>query len=228
MTAFILKLVVKTTFWLAFMAALLFVPAGNWRWPEGWAFIAIFTLGSIAFVAWLLKRDPALLASRMGPLMREGQPLWDRIFLATFVTGWCVWIALMALDAQRWRTSHMPVWLEIAGGLLIIAGFAAVMPVFGANSFAAPTVQVQTERGQHVIDTGPYALVRHPMYAASILYLLGMPLLLGSWFGLIGSAIFVLGMSWRATREERTLRHDLAGYGDYMARVRWRLVPYVW
>ncbi|HLJ51864.1 MAG TPA: isoprenylcysteine carboxylmethyltransferase family protein, partial [Rhizomicrobium sp.] len=130
--------------------------------------------------------------------------------------------------AKRWQTSHVPAAVEVLGGLLILIGFAATVPVFRANSFAAPVVRVQEERGQRVIDSGPYALVRHPMYAAALLYLLGVPLLLGSWYGLIGTALIALGISWRAVKEENVLRHELAGYGEYMTRVRWRLVPYVW
>ncbi len=224
----LLKIAVQTTAWIGVMALWLFLPAGNWRWPQGWAFIAIFALGSAAFVAWLLKRDPALLASRMDVTARKDQPWWDRLFLFGFIAFWFLWLAFMAAETQRWHWSAMPAWLDAVGGLLIAAGFAATMPVFAANSFAAPVVTVQGERGQRVIDSGPYAVVRHPMYAAAALYLAGMPLLLGSWFGLIGTAVFLIGVSWRAIGEERTLKRELPGYGDYMARVRWRLVPYVW
>ena len=224
----IFKIVVQSSAWIGFMALWLFLPAGNWFWPQGWAFIAIFSIGSAAFVAWLIKRDPALLASRMDVSARKDQPWWDRLFLFGFIAFWFLWLAFMAVDAQRWHWSHMPLWLEVTGGLLIVAGFAAVMPVFAANSFAAPVLTVQGERGQRVIDSGPYALVRHPMYAVSALYLVGMPLLLGSWLGLIGTATLLIGVSFRAVGEERKLARELPGYGDYMARVRWRLVPYVW
>jgi protein-S-isoprenylcysteine O-methyltransferase Ste14 len=224
----ILRIFVQTTAWLGVMAAVLFLAAGNWLWPEGWAFIVIFAVGSAAFVAWLLKRDPALLASRMDLSARKNQPWWDRLFLLVFIGFWFVWLAFMAADAQRWHRSHMPVWLEAAGAVLIVAGFAATMPVFAANSFAAPAIEVQEQRGQRVIDSGPYALVRHPMYAAASLYLIGLPLLFGSWFGLIGTAVFLIGVSWRAVGEERTLTRELPGYADYMNRVRWRLVPHVW
>lgn len=223
-----LKIAVQTTVWIGFMALWLFLPAGNWGWVQGWAFIAIFTFGSIAFVAWLIKRDPALLASRMDVTARRDQPWWDRLFLFGFIAFWFLWLAFMAAETQRWHWSRMPAWLEVVGGLLIVAGFAATMPVFAANSFAAPVLTVQGERGQRVIESGPYALVRHPMYAASALYLIGMPLLLGSWLGLVGTAAFLIGVSFRAVGEERKLAHELPGYGDYMARVRWRLVPYVW
>jgi protein-S-isoprenylcysteine O-methyltransferase Ste14 len=222
------RLVVQSSAWICFMGVLLFWPAGNWLWPEAWAFLAIFTICSILFCVWLWNSDRDLLMARMGSLVQKDQSNWDKAFMASIVVLWNVWLVFMALDAQRWRTSHVPVAIEVAGGVLILLGFAATVPVFRANSFAAPVVRVQEERGQRVIDTGPYALVRHPMYAAALLYLLGVPLLLGSWYGLIGTAIIALGISWRAVKEEGVLRNDLAGYGEYMTRVRYRLVPYVW
>ncbi|MBS0472677.1 MAG: isoprenylcysteine carboxylmethyltransferase family protein [Proteobacteria bacterium] len=223
----LLKIFVQTALWLGAMALPLFLGAGRWDWPEGWAFIAIFGIGSAVFVAWLLPRDPALLASRMDVSARADQPWWDKLFLFGFILFWFVWLAFMAADAQRWHWSRVPLWLEIVGGLLVIAGFSATVPVFAANSFAAPVVEVQTERQQRVIDTGPYALVRHPMYAASALYLTGLPLMFGSWYGLIGTAAFLIGVSIRALGEERKLARELPGYAAYMTRVRWRLLPYV-
>jgi protein-S-isoprenylcysteine O-methyltransferase Ste14 len=101
--------------------------------------------------------------------MQRSQAVWDKIFLAVFICPWCGWLVFMALDAQRWQKSLLPVWLEVIGGILIVTGFAAVVPVFAANTFAAPVVRIQSERNQRVIDTGPYALVRHPMYAAALL-----------------------------------------------------------
>ena len=164
----------------------------------------------------------------MHPLARDGQPWWDRLFLVGFIAFWFVWLAFMGADAARFHWSQMPPWLGILGALLVITGFAATMPVFAANSFAAPSVTLQSGRGQHVIDSGPYALVRHPMYAAAMLYLVGLPLMLGSWYGLIGSAAFIVGVSFRAVGEERKLARELPGYAEYMTRVPWRLVPYLW
>ena len=226
--ALLARFVTRTTLWLAFMGVLLFAAAGRWRWPQGWAFMAIFAVGSIAFGAWLLRRDPALLAARLGPLLQRGQPLWDRVFLLVFVSLWCAWLVVMALDAQRWRTSHVPAWLNVVGGALVIAGFVATALVLRENSFAAPVVRVQAERNQRVIDTGPYAVVRHPMYASAILYLVGMPLLLGSWYGLLGVPLMITGMAPRAVAEERLLERELPGYAEYAKRVRYRLVPGVW
>jgi protein-S-isoprenylcysteine O-methyltransferase Ste14 len=222
------RLVVRSVAWLAIMALLLFVPAGNWRWLQAWAFLAIFAAGSAVFSGWLLRRDPDLLASRLGPLVQRGQPIWDRIFLVTFILVWCGWLVLMGLDAQRWRTSAMPVPLNVLGAVLVIAGFLATLWVFRENTFAAPVVRVQAERAHRVIDTGPYSVVRHPMYASALLYLIGMPLLLGSWYGLLLVPLFVLGMAPRAVFEERLLERNLPGYADYMSRVRYRLIPGIW
>jgi protein-S-isoprenylcysteine O-methyltransferase Ste14 len=210
------------------MAQLLFYPAGNWHWPHAWVLLAIFALGSAGFGAWLVRRDPALLASRLGPLLQRGQPLWDKVFLLTFVLIWSAWLALMAVDAQRWHTSDLPLWLNVVGGTLLVVGFFATVLVFRENSFAAPVIRVQSERGQRVIDTGPYAVVRHPMYAAAILYLIGIPLLLGSWLGLMLVPLMIAGMAPRAVFEERLLRRELQGYDDYTTRVRYRLIPGVW
>ena len=224
----LVRLVAQTSGWLGLMGALLFWAAGNWRWAQAWAYLAIFAFGSVAFSIWLMPRDPALLASRLGPLTQPGQPVWDKIFLILFVGLWLAWLVLMGLDAQRWRTSHMPVWLNVFGGLLVVAGFWATMLVFRENSFAAPVVRVQEERKQRVIDSVPYAFVRHPMYASALLYLIGMPLLLGSWYGLLMVPLFIVGLAPRAIFEERLLKRDLPGYADYMKIVRYRLIPGLW
>jgi protein-S-isoprenylcysteine O-methyltransferase Ste14 len=223
----LVRLIVQTTVWLAIMGLLLFWPAGNWAWPEAWAFLGIFAAGSALFCGWLLGFDPALLEQRLGSLIQKDQPLWDRLFMSAVVVGWCAWLVAMALDV-RWHGAQVPIWVEVVGGVLIVAGFSATVPVFRANSFAAPVVRVQSERQQRVIDSGPYALVRHPMYAAAMPYLIGIPLLLGSLYGLIGSALIAIAIARRAVGEEQLLKKDLTGYADYMAKVRYRLVPYVW
>jgi protein-S-isoprenylcysteine O-methyltransferase Ste14 len=222
------RFVFKTGAWLASTALLLFLAAGNWLWAQAWAFLAIFAVGSFGFGVWLSRRDPGLLASRLGPLVQRGQPLWDKIFLHAFIVVWCGWLVLMALDAQRWHSSEVPLVLNVGGGALVVAGFLATLRVFRENSFAAPVVRVQAERAQRVIDTGPYSIVRHPMYASAVLYLVGMPLLLGSWWGLLIVPLMVLAIAPRAVFEERLLKQELPGYADYMKRVRYRLVPGVW
>ena len=222
------RLVTQSSAWIILMGVLLFGTAGNWLWPQGWAFLAIFSIGSILFCTWLWRRDPSLLLSRFQPVVQKGQSRWDQIFVSCAILVWNLWLVLMALDAQRWRTWQMPLWLEMLGGALICAGFAATMPVFAANSFAAPAVRVQEERGHHLIDTGPYARVRHPMYASALFYVVGVPLLLGSWLGLLVVPLLFAGLAPRIVREENLLVRELPGYADYMTRVRWRLLPYIW
>lgn len=224
-----LRTALQSAWWIGSMGVCLFLGAGNWMWPQAWAFMAIYFFGSLGFAAYYAKRDPALLQSRMEPLKDKGAPLWDRVFLLTFVAIWYLWLVFMGLDAQRWHLSApMPLAVNIIGGLLIVVGFLMTLAVFNANSFAEPTVRLQSDRGQHVIDTGPYAMVRHPMYAAAILYLFGMPLLLGSAWGLLAPPLFIVAVSLRAIGEENKLSRELPGYRDYMNRVRYRLIPGVW
>ena len=224
-----LRTAIQSALWIASMGACLLLGAGNWMWPQAWAFMAIYFFGSLGFAAYYVTRDPALLQSRMEPLKDKGAPWWDRVFLLTFVAIWYLWLVFMGADTQRWHlTAPMPVAENVLGGALIVTGFLMTVSVFNANSFAEPTVRLQSDRGQHVIDTGPYAIVRHPMYAAAILYLFGMPLLLGSRWGLLVPPLFIVAVSLRAIGEENKLARELPGYRDYMTRVRYRLVPGVW
>jgi protein-S-isoprenylcysteine O-methyltransferase Ste14 len=214
--------------WLAFTSLFVFVPAGDWRWPAGWVFVAEFSIASYAMTFWLARRDPGLLAERLkSPIQREQRP-WDRLFMLAAMILFYGWMVLMALDARRYGWSRMPRALQVAGAIIIPLGFLMVCRVFAENSFAAPVVKIQAARGQRVISTGPYALVRHPMYASAMVYMTGMPLLLGSWWGLAALPFLVIGLSARVIGEERALRAGLAGYGDYADRVRYRLVPLVW
>ena len=146
-TKLAVQLFLRSFLWFGLMAVALFAAAGDWTWPQGWAFIAIFVAGSIVFSLWLMRRDPALLASRL-TINQKGTAGWDRLFLSVFIALWFVWLTVMALDARRFELSHMPLWLNVVGGVLIVLGFLATMPVFFANSFAAPVVRIQEERGQ--------------------------------------------------------------------------------
>jgi len=224
----LLRLVLQTGFWLLIMGAMLFLGAGTIDWPQGWAFVVLFALLSAAFGAVGIRRYPGLLEARLGGLNQPGQPLWDKFFTGIFLLVWLAWLALMGADAQRWNLSQMPPALNMLGAVVTVLGFLVTARVLMENSFAAPVVRVQRERGQHVIDTGPYALVRHPMYATALLFLSGMPLLLGSWLGFIGVVLIFLGMASRSVAEENLLRRELPSYAGYMQKVRYRLIPYIW
>lgn len=222
------SLVIKTLIWLAVMAALMFVPAGTIWWPQAWVFLVELAVSGLLISGWLYVHDPALLAQRMASPVQREQPAWDRIFMICVLVSFCAWLAVMGLDAVRFRASRVPVWAQGVGAVAILVSQYVFWLVFRANSYAAPVVKVQTERGHAIATTGPYALVRHPMYAGAILLLIGIPLLLGSWYGLALAPVLVVGFAIRAVLEERTLQAQLPGYADYAARVRYRFVPLIW
>lgn len=207
---------------------LLFGAAGTFRWPEAWIFIVIFNIGTQATGFWLAKNDPALLAERMKTPADRGQKPRDRIGMAGLFVVTVAWIILMALDARRFGWSHVPVWLEAIGALLIAFAFYAWIGVLRANSFASARVRLQPEREQTVASTGPYAIVRHPMYSYTLLFLLGVPLLLGSFWAVPAAVIFVAMLVARTLGEEKMLNEGLPGYREYATRVRYRMVPGVW
>ena len=222
------KLIIQTTLSFVIMAALLFVPAGTLAWPQAWVFLIEMAGSSIALCAWLYIHDPALLAQRMSSPVQRDQPRWDRIFLIGLMAYFVIWLAVMGLDAVRLRWSHVPTWAQVAGALALLWTNYVFWRVFRANSFAAPVVKIQQERGHYIVTDGPYAIVRHPMYAGAVGLALGTPLLLGSWIGLALGFIMTGAFGYRAVREEATLAAQLPDYADYAARVRYRLVPLVW
>jgi protein-S-isoprenylcysteine O-methyltransferase Ste14 len=224
----VLRLIVVFAIFLAAMAALLFWPAGTFDWPGAWVFLAEMGGIGMAMSLWLLRYDPALFRERMGMPWQKAQVAGDKLFMTALQFAWCGWVVLMGFDARRWQLSHVPVWLSVLGAVLIALGFGVIWLTFRVNSFAAPVVKIQRERGQRIVTTGPYRIVRHPMYAGGALYLIGMPLLLGSWLGLVLVPLFLWGLSTRIALEERTLRGEFPDYADYAARVRFRLIPYLW
>ena len=217
----------QTFAWILAFAVLLFVPAGTLHWPAAWVFLIFMVASGIGFGGWLAKRSPELLAERMRAPIRTDQPKADKAFLAVFLVVNVAWLVLIGLD-ERFRLSGMPVGLQAFGLLLLIASSAFIAWVFAENSFAAAVVRVQSERGHHVISTGPYAFVRHPMYSGAVLYFAAIALQLGSWWGLVLSPVFFALFSVRADLEERELAHGLPGYAGYLTRVRYRLVPGLW
>lgn len=222
------RMLLRTGFWLAGIGVLLFVPAGTLDWPAAWLLLAIGAASGLGFGLWLARSDPELLASRLGPLFQPGQRTGDKVLIAGAIAGMCVWFVVMGLDAGRYRYSLVPLPLQAAGVLAIAACMYVAYLTMRENTFAAPVVRVQAERGHKVIDTGPYAVVRHPMYAGAILYFVGVPLLLGSWLGLALAPMLALLFAVRIVLEERTLSAGLPGYAEYTTRVRWRLLPGVW
>jgi protein-S-isoprenylcysteine O-methyltransferase Ste14 len=213
--------------WLAVFAALLFVPAGTLRWPGAWAFLGLMAAATAWGFSWLARHDPELLAERMRPPFQPGQPRADKLLMGAFLPLWLGWYVLMGFD-RRFGWSSVPAVVQGLGFVLLCAGLWLSWLVLKENSYAAPVVKLQTERGHKVVSTGPYALVRHPLYGSVILFALGIPLLLGSWWGLAVSPTLIVVLGIRAVLEERLLKDNLEGYADYAERVHYRFVPRIW
>ncbi len=205
----------------------LFLAAGTIAWPAGWIFLILFFTFTTALTFWLLRHNPGLLRERM-TMFKPDQKAWDKVWFALTEVVFIIWLILMPLDAVRFHWSQMPVWLQVAGTIVLLCSFPLFFATFRENSYLSPMVRIQQDRGQTVVSTGPYHYVRHPMYAAVLLFLLGTALLLGSWYGLLWGLILVGMIAGRAVLEERTLREELQGYDDYMAHVKYRLIPYIW
>ena len=207
------------------MALLLFVPAGTLHYWQAWAYLAIFAGVSALTTLDLIRTDPALLERRMrGGPTAEKQPM-QKVIMLSMSIGFIALLVVPALD-HRFGWSAVPLGGAVTGDVLVSLGFYLIFLVYRENTFTSATIEVA--ENQKVISTGPYARVRHPMYASAMLYLLGTPLALGSYWGLVPVVAMMPFLVWRLLAEERFLARNLAGYTDYQKRVHHRLVPFVW
>jgi protein-S-isoprenylcysteine O-methyltransferase Ste14 len=203
----------------------LFVSAGTLRYWQAWLYLAVYFAASIAITVYLMKRDPALLARRMsGGPFAEKEPA-QKIIMALTSVGFIALNVVPALD-HRSGWSYLSVYAVLLGNLLVLLGWLGIYFVFRENSFAASTIQ--TSADQRVISTGPYAWVRHPMYAAALVMLLGISPALGSWWGLLILLAILPALIWRLLNEERFLARNLPGYVEYQRTVHYRLIPLIW
>src|SRR5262245_60492622 len=210
----------SSLFGIVGLAALLFIPAWTLDYWQAWLFMAVFVCTSGAITVYLAIRDPKLLERRMnvGP-RAEKEPA----HLATL--GFIVTIVFPVLD-HRFGWSAVPASVSVLGDALIALAFLFIFFVFRQNSYGASTIQIA--EGQTVISTGPYAFVRHPMYAGALVMLIGTPLALGSWWGLFAVLLILPVLIWRLLDEERFLRQNLSGYAEYQTKVKYRLLPFIW
>lgn len=206
-------------------AILIFLPAGTLDYWQGWAFIVVFMGSADAIGIYLTLKDPALLERRkkVGPAAETSRA--QKAIMTLAIVGFLAMIAFSGFD-RRFGWSQVPALVAIAGDVLVALGFLIHIFVFRENSYGAATVQ--TFEGQKVISTGPYALVRHPMYGGVLIMVLGVPLALASWWGLAFLALTISVLIWRILDEERLLKQDLSGYLGYTRKVHYRLVPYLW
>src|SRR5215831_7174553 len=207
------------------MGLLLFVPAGTVRYWQAWVYLSIFTGASVFTTVYLMRKDRALLERRMsGGPTAEKRTTQKFIMLCTSI-GFIALLVVPAFD-HRFGWSTVPLGAVVAGDVLVAIGVYLISLVYRENTFTSATIEVA--ENQKVISTGPYAVVRHPMYASGSLYLLGTPLALGSYWGFVPIAAMMPFLIWRLLDEEHFLARNLRGYTEYQKRVHHRLVPFVW
>jgi protein-S-isoprenylcysteine O-methyltransferase Ste14 len=221
----VMRTLKTTIIGLVVFGALIFGPAGTFTYWQGWAFIIVFSLSTTVIGVYLALKDPALLERRVkvGPAA-ETRPAQKVIISLSFVAFFMLMV-VSVLD-HRFGWSPVPVWLSVLGNALVALGLMIDLCVFRENSYGASTIERM--EGQKVIITGPYALVRHPMYVGVLIMVFGVPLALGSWWGLLIVLATIPILALRILDEEKMLRDQLDGYEAYARDVRYRLVPGLW
>jgi protein-S-isoprenylcysteine O-methyltransferase Ste14 len=219
------RLTASSILGLIALGVILFLPAGTLNYWQAWVFIAAFTVATIVPTIYLYRTDPAALQRRMhaGP-RAETRPAQKIIITASFVDAFLM-MAFSAFD-HRMGWSTVPAWVCLLGNVLVAAGLGIAMVVIAQNGYAASTVRVET--GQRVVSSGVYRFIRHPMYVGNLTMMVGIPLALGSYWGLSFVIPSVAVIVFRILDEEKLLTEELAGYREYTQRVRYRLMPNVW
>lgn len=211
---------------IAIMGAILFVSAGSIAWLNAWAFLGI-SLAAISIGGlWVLRKNPDVINER--GRMAENTKSWDKVIGALYMVMLLALFVVAGLDAARFAWSTMPISVSIVG----VIGFGLAMLLIYwtmlGNPYLSTFVRIQDDRGHRAVTTGPYRLVRHPMYVGIILYTLCISLILGSWYSLIPGGLIVIIFIVRTALEDQTLKQELPGYREYAERVRYRLVPGIW
>lgn len=208
------------------VGALLFVPAGRIDWQLGWLFLAVSTVVTIISALWLRRVNPEIFAARRR--IQPGTKGWDFVVLNILFAAIFAVFVVAGMDAGRYRWSDLAWPTVVAGYFLYLSGFAGMTWAQGVNRHFEPGVRIQADRSHHVIDTGPYRIVRHPGYAAAILLFVGMALTLGSLWALLPVAVIAVDLIVRTALEDATLQRELPGYLEFTRRTRYRLLPGVW
>jgi protein-S-isoprenylcysteine O-methyltransferase Ste14 len=214
---------------LVIFPALVLGLGGNWLWPEGWLFGLWFSAMVLASMIYGFIKDPALMAERSKSPGSDNQKPWDKYMLTVIYLLALLWLVIMPLDAERFKWSpNFPLWLEGLGGLMLLVALYFIQSATMANTYLSTLVRIQNERKQHVISSGVYGFVRHPLYLGTTLMNFGAALLLGSVAGLAIGLIGTILVIIRILGEEKMLADELEGYEEYKKKVKFRLFPYLW
>ena len=218
----LLNAIIKFTVGLVLIGALLFLPAWTFNYPGAWLFLALLFVPMLIMGTVLYIKAPDLLQKRLNVKEKEKT---QRGIIALSGLIFPVGFVLSALDFQ-FGLSSVPLWLVIVASVAFLLGYAMYAEVMRENAYLSRTVEVQ--EGQSVISTGLYGIVRHPMYLATLLMFLPLPLILGSFWGLIPFSLYLVVIIVRISNEEKILADGLEGYSEYMKKVRYRIIPFIW
>jgi protein-S-isoprenylcysteine O-methyltransferase Ste14 len=223
------KVIAGVVFNVALYALLLFVPAGTLHWWRAWVFLAVTVVVMALAVFSILPDNADLFSQRAKGIIQKGQPLWDRVLVILLVVSYVGQIVFTPLDVFRFHLLPKPSGLVSFFGLaLYVAGWWIMTLAMTVNPFAVPVVRLQEERQQRVIDTGVYAVVRHPMYTGFVPMVVGPALWLQSYVAALLAIVPIAVLATRSVFEERFLKRELRGYEAYAKKVRYRLIPFVW
>ena len=209
---------------MVFLGALLFIPAGTLNWPEAWLLLALFACYFAPAGLWLAKNRPEVAKKRAS--LRMPVKSWDTVVVSFMSIALMAVLPVAALDAVAWKLTKMPLEIEALGFAGVALSLVLVFWAIKENAFASRIVEMQ--KGQKVVSTGPYAIVRHPMYTAFGIMVVGISLGLGSLYALLPAALTITGLVARTALEDRELQKNLQGYREYAKKTRYRLLPGVW
>ena len=224
------KMWLSLTVRMSLFAMAILWPAGTWQWWEAWVMIVMWTIYGVVTTHYLLRHDPALLAERLKflPLHKE-QKDWDKVLMSLFFIAGIGLYLIPGFDVVRYEWSEpLPEWMRILAMLIHLPCFLLLGWVMRENTYLSQVVKIDKDRDHKVVTSGPYALVRHPMYTVVIVLLFALPVALGSRFALILAVFLTLLLIIRTYCEDRTLHEELKGYPEYAKQTRYRLIPGIW
>jgi protein-S-isoprenylcysteine O-methyltransferase Ste14 len=221
-----MKVIAIFIFSVLLLGAMIFIPAGRLDYTPGWICLIVMVIGFSAVTAYVAKRTPSLIRRRMRA--GAGTPVWDRVFVMVVQFLFVGILVVGGLDAGRYSWTSLPLWLQAAGLILMIAGMVLLAWAMGQNPHFEATVRIQADQNHRVIESGPYRIVRHPGYVAGIILFIGTALVLNSAWSLLPAILSAATLVARTWAEDRFLHENLDGYRKFAKRTRYRLVPGIW